>query len=271
VEPKEIIESGVLESYVLGTASEAEVQMLHAAFATYPELLEEVEAVESALMRMAESHAPELPAQLRADLLNDLDFRNADKDKVIPLNAPREQAGQTVTKRYKYAIAASVALLIGSVAVNVMLYGKLDDAEQQVAELNQQKSIMANDMQINKASLRETQNNLAMVTDTMVKSLKLKAIPNMPASMAMVYWNSKSKEVYLNVMQLPAPPKGMQYQLWALADGKPVDAGVFEVVDTLRLQKLKDIESAQAFAVTLEKEGGSPTPTLTEMYMMGAF
>ena len=55
-------------------------------------------------------------------------------------------------------------------------------------------------------------------------------------------------------------PTGKQYQLWAIVDGKPVDAGVIN--NCIGLCKMKKIDHAEAFAITLEKEGGSPTPTL---------
>jgi len=32
---------------------------------------------------------------------------------------------------------------------------------------------------------------------------------------------------------------------------------------------MKDIENATAFAITLEADGGSKTPTIEEMYVMG--
>jgi anti-sigma-K factor RskA len=35
------------------------------------------------------------------------------------------------------------------------------------------------------------------------------------------------------------------------------------------LQRMKDVPEAQAFAVTLERAGGSPTPTLEAMVLMG--
>jgi anti-sigma-K factor RskA len=62
-------------------------------------------------------------------------------------------------------------------------------------------------------------------------------------------------------------PPGKQYQLWAIVDGKPVDAGM--VGDCEGLCKMKVINRAEAFAITLEKEGGSSAPTLTAMYVMG--
>ena len=60
----------------------------------------------------------------------------------------------------------------------------------------------------------------------------------------------------------------MQYQLWALVDGKPVSAGMYSAEkDTKEI--LANIPKAQAFAITLEKQGGSTSPTMENMFVMG--
>jgi anti-sigma-K factor RskA len=46
-----------------------------------------------------------------------------------------------------------------------------------------------------------------------------------------------------------------------------VDAGVLG--DCNGLCKLSNITKAQAFAITLEKKGGSPTPDLTQLHVLG--
>ncbi len=60
----------------------------------------------------------------------------------------------------------------------------------------------------------------------------------------------------------------MQYQLWAIADGKPVNAGMYTEEKDSKIA-LANIPKAQAFAITLEKKGGSPVPTMENMYVMG--
>ena len=45
--------------------------------------------------------------------------------------------------------------------------------------------------------------------------------------------------------------------------------GVFKVVISAGFQEVPFIENAAAFAVTLENRGGSPTPTLEEMVVIG--
>ena len=69
--------------------------------------------------------------------------------------------------------------------------------------------------------------------------------------------------------ELPKPRADKQYQLWAIVDGKPVDAGVFDVDGGAAFVKLKNIPNAQAFAITLENKGGSASPHMDALYVMG--
>lgn len=61
---------------------------------------------------------------------------------------------------------------------------------------------------------------------------------------------------------LEEPPEGRTYQLWVIRDGAPEDAGTFDVSDgSVVLEVEKSLEGAEAVAVTIEREGGSPQPT----------
>ena len=90
-----------------------------------------------------------------------------------------------------------------------------------------------------------------------------------PASATTVYWDTSTKDVYLAVNRLPAPTSEQQYQLWAMVDGKPVDAGMFDMKDGAGNDENEKHPKAQAFAITLEKKGGSPTPRWISYYVMG--
>jgi anti-sigma-K factor RskA len=62
----------------------------------------------------------------------------------------------------------------------------------------------------------------------------------------------------------------LDYQLWAIVDGKPVDAGILKTTDVYALpQKMISFSSAQAFAITIENKGGSEVPTLDKMVALG--
>ncbi len=71
---------------------------------------------------------------------------------------------------------------------------------------------------------------------------------------------------------LPMSPPGKTYQLWAIAAGKPVSAGIFTVdqsgTATLQVKPPPAVNSVDMFAVTLEPAGGLPQPS-GEMYLAG--
>ena len=102
-----------------------------------------------------------------------------------------------------------------------------------------------------------------------VKMARMDGTAISPQSDATVYWDTTSHDVYLMVNNLPAPASDQQYQLWALLDGKPIDMGMLEISEKpLQLYRMKNAQNAQAFAITLEKKGGNPTPK-GPMYVIG--
>jgi hypothetical protein len=164
--------------------------------------------------------------------------------------------------------AASVLILAGSIGSNILLYTKLNRVQDQLARYESERDVMAEQLQVQKASLDGTQEQLMVLLDPQRKVVTLAGLPLDPDGSARIYWDPVTHEVHMNVLSLPAPPEGKQYQLWALAGGVPIDAGVFDVVNGV--QHMRSIPSAEAFAVTLEKAGGVPSPTLSAMYLMGS-
>ena len=97
----------------------------------------------------------------------------------------------------------------------------------------------------------------------------------MPSAQMTVAWSPAKKKVMIDMagMQLPANDLSHQYQLWALVNGKPVDLGVFDraEADSVDMKLMKPVDLAGAFAVTLEPRGGSNSPTMSEMMVIGQF
>ena len=135
---------------------------------------------------------------------------------------------------------------------------------------NDERAALAEKVKATETSLDKKSSDLAMLMNPDNKMVSLKGMDMAPQASATIIWNMKDKSVYINPGSLPMPPSGMQYQLWAIVDGKPIDAGVFSMTDgTFEMQQMKTMENAQAFAVTLEKMGGSSSPNMHAMYVMG--
>ena len=255
---QEYISSGILESYVLGGLSQAESLEVEDMIKKYPEVKKEISLLEEDLYKYAQSIAVEPSSAAKDRLLNAIDD-NTQNSVTIPM----------YTSYYKYAIAASLTSLIISLSAAVYFWGKWQDAENKVLALEQQGSKLVQEFNFTKNNLTKANDYLSLVGDTNTAFISLKGLEISPSSGAKVLWNKNTGEVFIDVKSLPAAPEGMQYQLWALADGKPVDAGVFETTGLYQLQKVKSIDNAQAFAVTLEKRGGSPVPNLSALYLLG--
>ncbi|MFN9906762.1 MAG: anti-sigma factor domain-containing protein, partial [bacterium] len=76
--------------------------------------------------------------------------------------------------------------------------------------------------------LEEIETEVRITTNPDFERVVMKGTPNAPQSIASVYWNAHTKEVYLRIQNMKALSKENQYQLWAIIDGKPVDCGVFD-------------------------------------------
>ena len=124
--------------------------------------------------------------------------------------------------------------------------------------------------QENKAIKASYQEEVAILQNTDFKVIKLLGQKPSPNSKAFIYFDKNKQEVYLSALDLPAAPKGKQYQLWAIVDGKPVDAGM--IAGTANILKMKSFSKPVAFAISLENTGGSTTEVgpKGEIFVMGA-
>ncbi len=261
----EQISSGLLESYVFGLSSEEENRQIGNLIHQNAKIKEEIVAIEDALIFYASQQVKSPPATIKDTLISQINYSSEKKIIMHPASVASRSSNSTI----RFLAAAAITLFLISTAGNFFLYNNWKNAEHRVTALNNEKEQLAQELNVQEAKFKTVGNDMAVLQSPYNKPVMLKGMPVAPDAMAMVYWNTQTHEVFVNVHKLPAPPAGKQYQLWALADGKPIDAGVFDVTDTSHVQKMKVINTAQAFAVTLENEGGSPTPTLTALYLMG--
>ena len=265
---QEYISSGIVESYVLGFASREECIEFERMCAAYREVYAARNAFEVELEERLLQQKKDPPRALKPRILSEIGMEKEEQLPPIPLAKPTliPRAGFA-----KYVAAAALILFGGSVLLNLYLLDQYKKTIAQNKELSELKTQEAGSNQALQARINNYENAMALMSNPFMTEVKMPASPNSPApsSMATVYWNTESKIVYLLINQLPKPGTDKQYQLWAIEDGKPVNAGVFELGDYLSLIKLKTIAQADAFAITLEKKGGSETPTIDSMYVMG--
>lgn len=266
----EYISSGIVESYVLGLADPEERTAFEQMCAEHAEVRAARDAFEIMLEKQASAGAVTPPEHVRSEIfaLLENDLKAAP---VIPF------ATKTVNSKNgglsRYLAAASIVLLVVSTALNFYFFRLYKNYSERYADLLASQERVASENAALRQTLDSYKLNLQKVQDpVMVKvDLQGKNVPTspQPSSLVTVYWDTRTKDVYVGAINLPKPATNRQYQLWAIVNGKPVDAGVFNIGDDVTLKKLRTIENPQAFAITLEKAGGSVTPTMTQMYVLG--
>ena len=255
---QDYIASGIIESYVMGLASESERAEFEQLCTQHPELVAERRKFEERLEQYASEQALPPPPTVKVKVLEAI---GDTEPKIITMensNNPVRSSGWL-----RFVAAASVVLLVGMI---VLYY-----------QTSQQNKDLANTNDRLKEKLDTTQNILDrivaeqkdVVSNPNVTVVNMVGTQVAPKSSANIYWDSTSSNVFLVVRNMPKLPSDQQYQLWALIDSKPKDLGVFDATDQKVILKMKNTQKAQAFAITIEQKGGSPSPTLQKMQSLG--
>lgn len=258
---KDYIASGIIESYVMGLASESERAEFEQMCAEYPALVAERRKFEESLEHYAAEHQVQPPSEVKVKVLKIITMENSKSSK-------NEKSSGTVSWM-RFVAAASVILVI----VMAAMYYHVSEQNKTIIEQNK-------DLSGTNDRLKERLDTTQSMLDRIAQEQSVVSDPNAlvvnmvgttvaPRSSANVYWDSANTSVYLVVKNMPKLPTDKQYQLWALIDGKPKDLGVFDATDEKVILKMKNTQKAQAFAITIENKGGSPSPDLKRLQAMG--
>ncbi|WP_407500688.1 anti-sigma factor [Elizabethkingia anophelis] len=267
---KEYISSGIIESYILGLASPEEAGILECVMKNNAEVKAAFEEAQKTLEDLATAQAMTPPEDLKSKIWSKIRKEQITEEKVSDVSQPsmnlRIEEKREIkeieknTSWKKFAIAASVLFLV-SIAGNMYWINKRSETKKEIVKLEATN-------QAQNVALQKMNEKWQILSGSNMQIITLKGVEKHPEAKATVFWDQKTKEVYLNAESLPKAPKGMQYQLWAIADGKPVNAGMYTEEKDSKVA-LSKIPKAQAFAITLEKENGSEVPTMENMFVMG--
>ncbi|SEM20490.1 Anti-sigma-K factor RskA [Chitinophaga rupis] len=276
------ISSGIIESYVVGLLPTQEAREVEQAIGLYPEVKAAVEACRQDMERYVQLHAITPPKGIRKRLMEVIENEDSPegetllpeelRDPVLEEDAPSAGFKLSIPREriWQYALVLAVVLLIISLVMNVRYANRHKALKQQHEELISTHNKATADHQSLQSKLQHTEQELLLLKDPAFKWIRLSGNSKHAGQFATICWNPQSKEVYLLAQSLPEPAADQQYQLWAMVNGKPVDAGVFEMgPQRTALQKMKDLAAAQVFFITLEKKGGNASPTPDQLFVSG--
>ncbi len=259
----EIIESGVLERYILGTTTPEENAFVQKACKTFPELQEELDNIEKALLIYAEAQSP---------------LKTVTKEKIKKIILTditpdiEEKEAKTITLHPFYSrisAAAGILLLFISFTYILIVKNELRKTQGELAVLKQNHSEKTETLARQLAMLDSLNKKINLLSNPGAKKIVLNGMNSLAGKTALVHFNPETEEVYFEISEITPLTENQQYQLWAIADGKPVSMGVINKNQKNVFQKMAPIQKAQAFAVTIEKTGGSEKPSLETMCLLG--
>lgn len=259
MENREYIDSGILELYVYGLLTDDEnLQVSHMA-KNNKEIQEEIVAIEKAIVNLSTSFSPYISADTFEKIREQLSLKYS---KVVEMK-PRSNAAA-------YLGWAAAILLMGGVGY---LYTQLNQSNTQVVNIENEKTKLQENIQTLEVKNKNTATMLSIVRDKNNTAVPLDGQTVAPDAFAKVYWNKETQAVYVDASGLPEPPEGMVYQVWALKLNPltPTSIGLLDnfTADNLRMFAVSTTGDAEAFGITLEPAGGSPTPTMEQLYTLG--
>lgn len=280
------ISSGIIEAYVMGLATEEEIQILECVQKNSAEVRQAIMEAQQTLEGFAEQQAVAPPSHLKSAIWAKIQAEEAEQETAIPVKPETNHFGtdhletRTIetevpvfvpeyhtaprTNKIPFRTIAAAASVLFILSAGGMLYL---NREQQATK--QQLAALQKEQTQSRIAYTQLQQKWEMSSNPDMKTIALTGVEKHPGMKAMVYLDPKTSQAYLSLENLPPAPQDKQYQLWAIVDGKPVDAGMYDPQADGSVQKMYAVANAQAYAITLEKSGGSPTPTMEEMYVMG--
>ncbi|WP_289659886.1 anti-sigma factor [Flavobacterium panacagri] len=260
MEAQEYIESGILELYVYGLLSEKENLEIAELAKKNPEVDQEIISIEKAVIALSSSFSPFHSVENFEKIKARLELKHG---KVVDMK-PASNWSQYV------GWAAAVLLLLG-LGYQTLELSKTKDA---ISTVGNEKNKIQREYAFLDQQNKQTEKNLNIVRDIKNTGVTLGGQAVSPTSFAKVYWNQQTKTTYIDAAGLPTPPKGMVYQVWSLKLSPvltPTSIGLLDNFEgnTQKIFAVSQTDSAEAFGITLEPAGGSPTPTMEQLYTLG--
>lgn len=272
MEVNNIISSGLLELYAAGLASQEEAAQVQQWVLQYPEVADELAAIEASLATYAQASAMQPDASVKERLFERIN--EGDTAKVIPLTNTQESPLKVVkiSSAWKKVAAAAILLLIGSTVLNLVQYNKNSTVNNELAQTKQEAAALAQQKQLLEDERNDMNRYVETARNKYSQSVSVTGL-NAADSSAKVFWMKNTGDVFVDPSNLPALPSDKQYELWAIVDGAPVNAGI--VINTqkagYRVQQMKGFGTVkvQAFAVSVEPKSATPAVKPTVVYAVG--
>lgn len=253
------VTSGILELYVYGALSETESREVTRVLKQYPEVESEVEEIEEALVQLS---AAVSPADAE-NLIQAIKQKLSHNPKVVSMESRSSKMPMYI------GWAASLLFLIGL----FLMFNKNQELRKDLQALQGEKAQMESQIAEARTDADKSKELLSIIRDKDIVKVPLAGQAVAPDAYAAAYWDKNTNITYIDVKDLPEPPRGMVYQVWSLQlePLTPTSIGILDTYeeDENKIFALENTNPSEAFGITLEPAGGSESPTMEQLYTLG--
>lgn len=245
------IQSGLLESYVLGQCAPAESALVERMLAQHPEVRAEMDKIEQTLETVAQAYAVAPPPGLKERILADINrptTPEAVADTAVPPSAAR-----------MLPLAVGVFLLATG-----WLFFQNNNLRQQNNTQALELAARTQELADCNAKTGQKEKIYALQGNPRTKDFKIEGenitIP--------VYLNEDRCEVAFNLSKLGSPGEGKYYQLWAIVGKTPKSVGMVHAKIIDGWVTTSCVPGAAAYAISVEvgpEEKDGPTMPTVKM------
>jgi len=163
----------------MGLSSATETAEVQQWAKQYPEVAAEIEAIQSGLEAYAQTHAVAPAASVKDKVFAAINTKSKSAAPVIDLNTSENNTAKiySISPAWKYAAAASIVLLIGSLIFNYTFYNKYQSASTELTSVQ-------SDLQQQKDMANALQKDMGVITDKNALPVTLTGMPDVAADAA---------------------------------------------------------------------------------------
>src|SRR5690606_30239267 len=241
-------ESGLIDKYILGTATLSEQSEVERYIAEYPEVEAEYIRLQDNLEIIAKANAVEAPRFVLDAVLKDI----SDEQPVINLSS------HTKSRTPWYSIAASVSTIMFAVSA-FLLYQQnkalIDENQVVVDEIFDLRS----DIEKNNSKLDNVMHQFMKLNNPETEKYVLRGNDRAKDLKTVAYINPVDKTSMIDVVSLPKLPEDQTYQIWAELQDRMVNLGILDESNR-KLKSIPYMEDALGLSITIESKDKNQKP-----------
>ena len=263
---EEFLTTGLLEKYALGLTSTEESGLVIDMMKKYPDLQTQCDGIYGCMEKYIESQAVPPPSDLKGKVENTIDEYEMEKALKEAIEKPPVKG----IVMPGWSLAAIAASFIGLLAFGGMNWNQKNTTQNEMAIISSNFEKLKTDCAQFEAKQQAMAAQFAFLQDPLTTHIHLRdnGFGKAPDALIVAYWNPNKENAYLKILNLPPPPQGKEYHLWADVDQKMVHMGAFKC-EVGKMLDIPHMANAASLNVTLEDKGDVDHPNVAELYVNG--